>query len=122
MRCNIYGAERQLTQPYGGITGQQTITTQPVCTAPAIYRCRWACEHGHQGVIINVCEMHYAEMNGLRRATFEGGEGQWREFNGRQMAVPYNLRRQVQTCYACAAQAQRPEDQHKCEVKLVRIS
>jgi hypothetical protein len=80
------------------------------------------CEHGHQGPVTPLCEWHYAEFNGLPWARFDGGEGARREFNGQIMAVPWNLRRDVQSCPRCASLADTPESQHKCKVRLVTVS
>lgn len=137
-RCNAYGAERQITAPYGGLSAAR-IDVQPECHAPAAHRFRWVCEHGHRGDIVELCAMHWAEFSGRRSAMFEGGEGAAAEFNGRRVTVPWNLRRDVQVCYRCAAEApecDNPEHQrmmrgrpgrcgcrqHKCAVRLVTVS
>lgn len=137
-RCNAYGAERQVTQPYGGLSPGR-IESQPYCTAPAAHRFRWCCEHGHRGEIIELCEWHWAEFSGQRVARFEGGQGSMREHNGQVMVIPWNMRRDVQVCYRCAAEApecDNPEHQrmlrgqpgrcgcrqHKCAVRLELVS
>lgn len=122
-RCNAYGAENPggHSVPFGGFL-PNPVTTQPVCTAEAVHRFRWVCEHGHQGPIVSLCEWHYAEFNGLPSARFDGGEGARREFNGQVMPVPWNVRRDVQSCPRCASLADSPETQHKCRVRLVTVS
>jgi len=103
MRCNAYGAENPggHSVPLGGFLPGTPVTTQPVCTAPAVHRFRWICENGHQGPIVNLCEWHEAEFSGRALARFDGGEGQARQFNGHRMPVPWNIRRDVQVCPRC---------------------
>ena len=123
-RCNAYGAENPggyHDNPLGGMTGQP-VWVQPVCHAMAAHRFRWVCEHGHQGPIVGLCEMHWAEFSGRASARFDGGEGYNAQFNGRTMTVPWNLRRDVRVCPACAAEAPSPDRQHKCVVRLVTVS
>jgi hypothetical protein len=102
--CNAYGAEQQVTAPYGGLQ-PGTIATQPECHAPAAHRFRFVCERGHRGQIVSLCEWHAAEFSGHTTARFEGGEGLAREHNGRVMTVPWNMRRDIQVCYRCASEA-----------------
>ena len=102
--CNAYGAERQVTRPYGGLVPGR-IEVQPECHAAAAHRFRWVCANGHRGDIVELCEWHWAEFTGRTWARFEGGEGSNAQFNGRNMTVPWNLRRQVQVCYRCASEA-----------------
>ena len=137
MRCNAYGAESGPVA-FGGLLTNE-ITTQTVCTAQAVHRFRWVCEHGHHGSVVDLCEWHHAEFSGFGAARFEGGEGEHRQFNGHVMTVPWNLRRDVRACPRCAAEApecDNPEHaaffrgrpgqcgcrQHKCEVRLVTVS
>jgi len=103
-RCNAYGAEKQVTRPYGGLTPGR-IVTQPECHAQAAHRFRWICANGHRGDIVELCEWHAAEFTGRTVARFEGGEGAHAQFNGQVMTVPWNLRRQVMVCYRCSAEA-----------------
>ncbi len=136
--CDAYGAESGGTRPYGGLTPGH-VEVQPECHAPAAHRFRWVCEHGHQGNIVSLCEWHWAEFSGRSRARFEGGEGSARQYNGQVMTVPWNVRRDVQVCYRCAAEApecDNPEHlrmmqgrpgrcgcrQHKCAVRLELVS
>ena len=138
MRCDAYGAETGGAVPFGGFL-DNPVTVQPVCTAQAAHRFRWVCEHGHEGRIVSLCEWHYAEFSGQTMARFAGGEGSLREFNGHRMPVPWNIRRQVQSCPRCAADAPECDDpehmafyrgrpgrcgcrQHKCDVRLVTVS
>jgi hypothetical protein len=139
-RCNAYGAENPGGQgvAFGGFLNQG-ITTQPECHADGVHRFRWVCEHGHAGPIVILCEWHYGEFSGQRSARFAGGEGAQREHNGQVMTVPWNMRRDVQSCPRCASQApecRNPEhaafyrgrpgtcgcQQHKCQVRLVTVS
>ena len=95
-RCNVYGAETPdgHANPYGGLT-PATVRVAHYCPEPAVHRFRWVCANGHKGEIIDLCDMHYAEMMGLREA----------RVHGRRMPVPYNMRRDVQTCPRCAIEA-----------------
>ena len=122
-RCNAYGAENPggHSVPFGGFL-DNPVKVQTVCTANAVHRFRWIREHGHHGPIVDLCEWHYAEFNGLSEARFDGGEGEYRQFNGQRMPVPWNLRRDVQSCPRCASLADSPETQHKCRVRLVTVS
>ena len=139
-RCNAYGAENPggHSVPFGGFL-PNSVVTPPVCTAQAVHRFRWICEHGHNGPIVDLCEWHYAEFSGRSMARFDGGEREWREFNGHRMPVPWNMRRDVQSCPRCAAYAPECDDpdhaamfrgrpgrcgcrQHKCAVRLVTVS
>ena len=147
--CNAYGAEREVTRAWAGIW-DQPVAMRAECHAPAAHRFRWVCHHpdgsprewgpgGHKGKIISLCEQHYGEFTGARTARYEGMEHQFRELNGRVLPVPWNLRRDVQTCGACAAEApdcDNPEHQvmmrgkpgrcgcrqHKCNVRLELVS
>ena len=123
-RCNAYGAENPggHSVPFGGFLAGTPVTQQAVCTAPAAHRFRWVCNCGHAGSIVALCEWHEAEFSGRAAARFEGGEGGNRSFNGHKMTVPWNLRRDVQSCPRCASLADRPENQHKCAVRLVTVS
>lgn len=122
-RCNAYGAENPggVGTPFGGLL-PNPVAVQPYCTAPAVHRFRWVCEHGHKGPIVDLCEWHEAEFSGRLEARFDGGQGYNRQFNGQVMPVPWNLRRDVQSCPRCASLADSPETQHKCRVRLVTVS
>ena len=122
-RCNAYGAENPggHSVPFGGFL-DNPVAVQTICTAQAVHRFRWVCEHGHAGPIVSLCEWHYAEFSGLSSARFDGGEGTRREFNGQVMPVPWNVRRDVRSCPRCASLAPSPEQQHKCRVRLVTVS
>ena len=115
--CNAYGAEQQITQPYGGLTPGR-ITTQPECHAPAAHRFRWICANGHHGPIVAYCEWHAAEFTGKTTARFEGGEGAARAYNGRVMTVPWNMRRDIRVCYRCSIEA--PECDNPEHQRMVR--
>lgn len=138
--CNAYGAENRggIQTPFGGFLNNPVVT-QPECHAPAAHRFRWICAHGHQGPITALCEWHWAEFSGRTRARFEGGEGAAAEWNGHVITVPWNVRRDVQSCPRCAAEApecDNPEHlrmmrgrpgrcgcrQHKCAVRLELVS
>ena len=103
-RCNAYGAENKGGHSivFGGFL-PNPVSVQPYCTNMADHRFRWVCEHGHQGPIVDLCQQHYDEFTGRSN-------------------VPVNLRRDVQSCPRCASQADRPEEQHKCAVRLVTVS
>ena len=122
-RCNAYGAENPggHSVPFGGLL-PNPVAVQPVCRAEAVHRFRWVCACGHRGSVVELCEWHYAEFSGNRSARFDGGEGSLREHNGHIMTVPWNLRRDVQSCPRCASLADSPETQHKCAVRLVTVS
>lgn len=113
-RCNAYGAENRdgIARPFGGFL-PNPVAVQPVCESLAVHRFRWVCAHGHRGPITDLCERHYAEFDG--RALFTNSEGHRDE-------VPWNLRRDVQSCPRCASLADTPETQHKCAVRLVTVS
>jgi hypothetical protein len=136
--CNAYGAETGGATPFGGFLRNE-VTTQPECHAPAAHRFRWVCEHGHRGSIVPLCEWHWAEFSGRAAARFDGGEGYERQFNGSVLTVPWNIRRDVQSCPRCAAEAPDCTDpehirlmrgkpgrcgcrQHKCAVRLELVS
>lgn len=138
MRCDAYGAETGGAVPFGGFLSNP-VTTQPICTAYAVHRFRWVCEHGHKGPIVELCEWHYAEFSGHTTARFDGGEGGLRDHNGHVMTIPWNIRRNVQSCPRCAAEAPECDNpdhlafyrgrpgrcgcrQHKCAVRLVTVS
>ena len=123
-RCNAYGAENpggMQDAPFGGYLSNPVVS-QPVCTAPAAHRFRWVCACGHAGPVVSLCEWHEAEFSGRASARFEGGEAGNRSFNGHRMPVPWNIRRDVQSCPRCASLAPAPEQQHKCAVRLVTVS
>jgi hypothetical protein len=137
--CNAYGAETGGGRPYGGLIPGAWVQEQPECHAKAAHRFVWVCEHGHKGRIVDLCEWHWAEFSGRSRARFEGGEGDVRQYNGQVMTVPWNLRRDVQSCSQCAAEAPECTDpdharmmrgqpgrcgcrQHKCAVRLELVS
>ena len=122
VRCNPYGSENAggHAVAFGGFLADQPIVQQHYCPNQAVHRFRWVCEHGHQGSIVNLCQQHYDEFTGSR-------------------AVPWNVRRDVQSCPRCAAEApecDNPEHQayyrnrpgrcgcrqHKCAVRLVTVS
>lgn len=122
-RCNAYGAENPggHSVAFGGFLNNP-ITNQFHCSAKAAHRFRWVCACGHQGSITSLCEWHYAEFSGQEWARFDGGEGAYAQYNGQLMKVPWNMRRDVQSCPRCASQAATPEQQHKCSVRLVTVS
>lgn len=113
-RCNPYGAENRGGHPtvFGGFLANP-VDVLTVCENPAAHRFRWVCEHGHRGPIVYLCERHYAEFDG--RETY-------RDENGRTQEMPWNIRRDVRACPRCAAEADSPEEQHKCKVRLVTVS
>ncbi len=99
---------------FGGLlNGQNRVADQWYCAERAVHRFRWKCECGHLGQIVDLCDGHYAQFNGLR---------EYRDANGRVMEVPFNLRRDVRACPRCASLAPTPEQQHKCAVRLVSVS
>lgn len=115
MRCDAYGAESQggyQDKPFGGFLNNP-VSVQPICENQASHRFRWTCACGHAGPIVQLCERHYAEFNGLSRFTNE---------QGRTEVMPWNIRRNVQACPRCASLAATPETQHKCAVRLVTVS
>ena len=103
-RCNAYGAENKGGQAnvFGGFL-DNPVSTQPYCTNMAEHRFRWVCACGHAGPIVDLCKQHYLEFSG-------------------DPSVPVNVRRDVQSCPRCASLADRPENQHKCAVRLVTVS
>ena len=107
--------------PFGGFLNNP-VTKVTVCTAQATHRFRWVCACDHRGPIVELCEWHEAEFSGRTSARFDGGEREFREFNGHVMPVPWNIRRDVQACPRCASLAPTPEQQHKCHVRLVTVS
>jgi hypothetical protein len=102
--CNAYGAENRGGHPvvFGGFLDNPVSVTN-ICRTPAVHRFRWACEHGHLGPIVNLCQQHYYEFTG-------------------DPAAPWNVRRDVRACPRCAAEAPTPEEQHKCKVRLETVS
>lgn len=102
--CNAYGAERVISRPYAGIQ-DGNVLLRPECHAPAIHRVRWVCDRGHKGPEVELCDQHFAEFTGQRSARYEGMEGDNRALNGRVLPIPFNLRREVQVCGGCAAEA-----------------
>jgi len=112
--CNAYGAENPGGHPvaFGGFL-ENPVSLAHICPNRAVHRFRWVCAHGHQGPIVSLCEQHYGEFTGQRE--IRGPEG-------RPQEVPWNVRRDVRACPRCASQADRPEDQHKCDVRLVTVS
>jgi hypothetical protein len=113
-RCNAYGAENPdgIAHPLGGLVTND-VAVQPVCENQATHRFRWVCEHDHRGPIVSLCERHYAEFQGL---------SSYRDEDGREQYMPWNIRRNVQVCPRCASMAPEPELQHKCSVRLVTVS
>lgn len=103
-RCNAYGAENPggHSIPFGGFL-PNPVSVQPYCANLADHRFRWVCACGHAGPIVSLCEQHHGEFTGAKSA-------------------PANLRRDVQSCPRCASLADRPENQHKCAVRLVSVS
>lgn len=103
-RCNAYGAENKggHSVVFGGFL-DNPVSVQPYCTNMAEHRFRWVCACGHAGEIVDLCKQHYDEFTGSRDA-------------------PSNLRRDVRSCPRCASLAARPEEQHKCKVRLVTVS
>ena len=138
--CNAYGAENPggVGLPWGGLV-RQSVAVQPECHAPAAHRFVWICEHGHKGEPVGYCEWHAAQFKGMASAIFEGGEGEQAHWNGRRVSIPWNLLRDVNVCYRCAAEAPECTDpdharmmrgkpgrcgcrQHKCRVRLELVS
>ena len=113
-RCNAYGAENPggHSVPFGGFLSNP-VAVQPYCTSMADHRFRWVCACGHQGPIVALCEWHHGEFSGAKEARFA---------DGTMRPVPWNIRRDVQSCPRCASLAERPELQHKCAVRLVTVS
>ena len=125
--CNAYGAENPGGHPvvFGGFL-PNPVAHVSVCRNPAVHRFRWICDHGHQGRIVSLCEQHWGEFTG--QASVRGAQG-WMQ------PVPWNVRRDVQACPVCAAEApgcDNPDHrqfggdcgcrQHKCAVRLVTVS
>lgn len=113
-RCNPYGAENPGGMPvvFGGFL-PNPVSVLTVCHNAAAHRFRWVCEHDHQGPIVALCERHHAEFD---------GRAEYRDEHGRTQEMPWNIRRDVRACPRCASQADNPEDQHKCRVRLVTVS
>lgn len=97
-RCNAYGAENPSGAVNLGGFDTQPVIHQWICTADAVHRFRWTCEHGHRGPIVPLCQTHYDEFTGDRDA-------------------PWPVRRDVQFCPRCNT-----EDDHRCQVRLVTVS
>jgi len=112
--CNAYGAENKggHSVVFGGFLANP-VSVQPYCTNPAVHRFRWVCACGHQGPIVDLCEQHHAEFTGA---------AEYRNQDGHRERVPVNVRRDVRSCPRCASLADRPEEQHKCAVRLVTVS
>lgn len=112
--CNAYGAENPAGQEraHGGLL-DNPVVAQHMCRNRAVHRFRWVCDHGHTGPIVALCEQHWAEFNGATR---------FRNPDGRSQEVPWNVRRDVRACPRCASLAPSPEQQHKCQVRLVTVS
>lgn len=113
-RCNPYGAENPGGMPvvFGGLL-PNPVQVLTVCENPAAHRFRWRCECGHMGSIVALCERHHAEFD---------GRAEYRDTDGRIQEMPWNMRRDVQACPRCASQADAPENEHKCKVRLVTVS
>lgn len=130
--CNAYGAENPggVGTPFGGFL-DNPVSTQPVCKQPAAHRFRWECEHNHVGPIVSLCEWHHGEFMSLGHA--------YSSELGATVPIPWNAKRNVQSCPRCAAEApecDNPEHlammrgrpgrcgcrQHKCKVRLVTVS
>lgn len=96
MRCNAYGAETATghATPYGGLVDVPVVQAH-YCPAEASHRFRWVCANGHAGDIVPLCEQHYGEFMGLREARMDG----------HRTPIAWNLRRDVQSCPRCAAEA-----------------
>lgn len=92
----MYGAETATghATPFGGLVDAPVMQAH-YCPLEAVHRFRWVCANGHQGEIVPLCEQHYAEMMGLGEA----------RVNGRRLPIPWNVRRDVQTCPRCAVEA-----------------
>jgi hypothetical protein len=103
-RCNPYGAENPGGHPvaFGGFL-DNPVAMAHICRNEAVHRFRWVCDCGHQGPIVDLCQQHYSEFTG-------------------SSDVPWNVRRDVRACPRCASLADRPEEQHKCRVRLVTVS
>lgn len=110
--CNAYGAE---TTPsaFGGFL-PNPIDLVHICQERPVFRGRWVCACGHKsGQIVDLCAQHWGEFTGQK--SVRGPQG-WRQ------PVPWNVRRDVQACPRCASLADRPEEQHKCAVRLEAVS
>jgi len=118
-RCNAYGAENPggVGNPYGGLV-KVGVAVQPECHAPVAHRYAWECEHGHKGSPVGYCEWHAAQFSGLSSALFEGGEGSIAAFNGTRVRIPWNIIRDIQVCYRCAAEA--PECDNPDHLAMMR--
>jgi hypothetical protein len=104
-RCNAYGAENPGGHPvaFGGFLADIPVALANICPNEAEHRFRWVCACEHTGPIVDLCKQHYLEFTGSAE-------------------VPWNVRRNVQACPRCASLAERPEEQHKCDVRLVTVS
>ena len=100
-RCNVYGAETVdgHARPVGGLI-DQPVKDSWYCPMDAVHRFRWVCANGHRGEIVDLCEQHYAEMTGRSEA----------RVNGHRLPIPWNARRDVQTCPRCASEAPECQD------------
>jgi len=104
--CNPYGSENpdgQAVLAGGLLAGQNRVTTQWSCEQRPEVRCRWRCDNGHTGTIVELCKRHYLEFTGSH-------------------LVPAALRRDVRTCPRCASLAPSPEQQPKVRVRLEPVS
>jgi hypothetical protein len=112
--CNAYGAENPGGHPvaFGGFLDNPVLMAH-ICRERPVVRCRWRCACGHLGPIVQLCNQHWGEFTGQARVRGPAGHMQ---------VVPWNVRRDVQACPRCASEADRPEEQHKCSVKLETIS
>jgi hypothetical protein len=127
--CNAYGGENPGGHPvaFGGFL-PNPVSLASLCPNRAAHRFRWVCEHGHQGPIVDLCEVHWGEFTGAAEI---------RNPEGHAQGVPWNVRRDVRACPRCAAGAPDCDDpehrrmsggqacgcrQHKCRVRLVTVS
>lgn len=110
--CNAYGAESGGAVPFGGFL-DNPVVLQHVCRERPVFRGRWVCGCGHSGRIVDLCNQHWGEFTGQKTVRGPAGHMQ---------SVPWNIRRDVQACPRCASLADRPEDQHKCAVRLEAVS
>jgi hypothetical protein len=112
--CNAYGAENPGGHPvaFGGFL-PNPVTMAHVCRERPQFRGRWVCACGHRGSVVELCNQHWGEFTGQKAV---------RGPAGRMQSVPWNVRRDIQACPRCASLADRPEQQHKCAVRLEAIS
>lgn len=112
--CNAYGAENPGgAVAFGGLL-PNPVVMQHICRERPVMRGRWVCACGHKGSdVVGLCAQHWGEFTGQK--TVRGPQGH-------TQAVPWNVRRDVQACPRCASQADRPEEQHKCAVRLEPVS